>query len=639
MGEETAERIEPNDASALNALVVAEQVRGLYSKAALPLLTVVVNASVLAYVLWSPAQRSPIITWLGAIYAVTLVRVVSWQAYLRLSPGAEKALGWGWVFAAGSAANGLAWGASALALYQPGDVVLQAVVLLVLGGMTAGAAASASTFLPAFVAFSVPALLPMTLRLFSEGDKVHVAMGAMAALFGVAMTQIARAGGRSLIVSEELRLKNAALVDDLRRARERLTAANEDLERRVTERTSDLVVAHDKLALSERMASMGTLAAGVAHEINNPLAFVLSNLEYVESALRSSLDERVSTGASDKAGARLREAGNAINDARAGAERVRNIVRDLNTFSRGTSDRVEAIDLVSTLETSIRMAQNELQHRARVEREFAAVPVVIGHAGRLAQVFVNLLVNAAQAIPEGNASKNEVRVVARTDGRGRAVIEIRDTGTGIARDVLPRILDPFFTTKQFGQGTGLGLSICHGIVLAMGGELQVESEVGKGSVFRVFLPPGKAAAASVRPPPKAEPGGRARILVVDDEPMFGKAVERVLGEDHEVVFETIAHRALSRLSAGEKFDVVLCDIMMPDCTGMEFYAKLRSIDATLAARIVFTTGGAFTGPARDFLDRVSNPRVAKPFTKREIEAAIELVLGGEGGARPEAPTR
>jgi signal transduction histidine kinase len=634
VGEVTAERIETKDTGARSALVVAEQVRALYSRAALPFVTVVVNASVLAYVVWSPGERSAIFGWLGAVYAVTLVRVVAWRAYLRRSPGAGKAKGWGWGFAAGSAANGLAWGASAFALYRPGDVVLQAVILLVLGGMTAGAAASAATFLPAFVAFCVPALLPMTLRLFAEGDKVHVALGAMAALFGVAMTQIARAGGRILIVSEELRIKNAALVDDLRRAREGLTATNEDLERMVTERTSDLVLAHDKLALSERMASMGTLAAGVAHEINNPLAFVLSNLEYVEAALRSSLDERGSGGAGDKAGARLREALNAINDARAGAERVRNIVRDLNTFSRGTSDRVEAIDLVSTLETSIRMAANELTHRARVVREFSAVPQVIGHAGRLAQVFVNLLVNAAQAIPEGSASKNEVRVVARTDAKGRAVIEIRDTGTGIAHDVLPRILDPFFTTKQFGQGTGLGLSICHGIVLAMGGELQVESEVGKGSVFRVFLLPGNAKVASVRPPLEKGPSGRARILVVDDEPMFGKAVERVLGEDHEIIFETIANRALSRLSAGEKFDVIVCDMMMPDCTGMDFYGKASSIDATLAARIVFTTGGAFTGPARDFLDRVSNPRVAKPFTKAEIETALELVLGGQRGGSP-----
>lgn len=623
----SAERIQSRDPAALTALVLAEQVRGLYSKAALPFLTVVVNSSLLAYVLWRPAATSPIVAWLATIYAVALVRLVPWRVYLRRAPGADTASRWGWLFAAGSAANGLAWGASAFALYPPGDVVRQAVVLLVLGGMTAGAAASTCTFLPAFVAFSVPALLPITVRLVAEGDRVHVAMGAMAALFGVAMTQIARAGGRSLIVSEALRFKNAALAEDLSRVQEHLKASNEQLERRVTERTADLVSAHHKLALAERMVSVGTLAAGVAHEINNPLAFVLSNLEYVQDALQLSLDDLAKGGVTDKTVRRLREAVIAIDDACTGATRVRGIVSDLNTFSRGAGDQVESVDLITTIETSIRMAANELRHRARVERELGAVPPVVGHAGKLAQVFLNLLVNAAQAIPEGHASVHEVRVATRTDAQGRAVVEIRDTGAGIAPEVLPRILDPFFTTKPLGQGTGLGLSICHGIVRTMGGELQVESEVGKGSVFRVILPPGQSAAASVRPSPTEVRGGRARILVIDDEELFGKGVERTLGEDHEVVLEVLAQHALVRLAAGEHFDVILCDMMMPDCTGMEFYDQLQAIDAALAARVVFTTGGAFTGAARDFLERVRNPRIGKPFTKREIEAVLAQVLG------------
>ncbi len=605
---------EPDRIAHLRGLVVAEQVRGLYTKAALPFVTVVVNASLLGWVLWSPQRATAITVWLGTLYAITLVRVVTWRLYLGAGRE-DEGKRWGWIFAAGSCANGLAWGASALALYPPGDVVLQAVILLVLGGMTAGAASSTATFLPAFAAFTVPALTPMTVRLVAEGDKIHVALGMMAALFAVAMTQIAATGGRRLIVSEELRLKNAALLDDLNRAQASLKAESEELERRVTARTNELTSAYEKLAISERMVSVGTLAAGIAHEINNPLAFVLSNLEYVQTSIRS-LES-----------AKLDDALDAIGDATSGATRVRDIVRDLNTFSRGAHDQVEPVDLTLTLETSIRMAANELRHRAHVERELGPVPLVMGHAGKVAQLFLNLLVNAAQSIPEGNASENVVRVVTRTDDDGRAVVEIHDTGAGIPREILPRILDPFFTTKPVGQGIGLGLSICHGIVRAMEGELQIESEVGKGSVFRVLLPPSASALSSLRPASLVQTSGRARVLVIDDEPMFGKGVARLLGEEHEVVLETVVKEALSRLSAGERFDVILCDMMMPDASGIEFYGRVRAIDTKLVSRIVFTTGGAFTDAAREFLDRVKNPRVAKPFTKTEIEAAMVAVRG------------
>jgi PAS domain S-box-containing protein len=741
----------PEDAQ--EALVVAEQVRSLYSRAALPFLTVIVNSSILAYVFWGRADSVAIGAWLGAIYAVTSARIVLLRAYARRSPPASEAQRWGWLFAAGAGVNGVVWGAAAFTLYPPRTVVLQAVILLVLGGMSAGAAASAGSFFPAFVAFTVPALAPITVRLLGEGNKVHWALGGMAAVFGLAMSRIARAGGQSLVDSSRLRFKNAALVEDLREARTRLTASNAALERRVEERTSELLAtleqekqtkaalshqkevlqkifdyspvilvlygadggielinreaerllgwsvdeyrkqdvalqlfpdaaerramrehllegsstwrdftcrakdgrplfaswanvrlsdgmvigiaqdvterrkARDALVLSARMASVGTLAAGVAHEINNPLAFVLTNLEFTESALRSSLDELSGSAAGNPTVARLREAVDAIGDASAGARRVRNIVRDLKTFSRGVDHHGAPIDLIDVLETSIRMAHNELRHRTRVVRDFGAVPRIVGHADRLGQVFLNLLVNAAHAIPEGYASKNEVRVVARTDPHGRALIEVHDTGTGISGEVLPRILDPFFTTKPVGQGTGLGLSICHSIVTGLGGEIQVESELGKGSVFRVLLP---ATQGETLPPPPvavvpAAPR-RARVLIVDDEPLFGKAIARMVAGDHDVVFETRAGQALARIAAGEVFDVILCDLMMADVTGMDFIEELSRVDASVARRVALTTGGAFTEKAREFLERVPNRRLAKPFAKEELDELLDAML-------------
>jgi PAS domain S-box-containing protein len=744
---------------ALQAQVLAEQVRGLYVRAALPFATNVVNSSVLAYVVYAPGAELRIGAWLAGFFVLTAVRAASVAAYRRAAPAGADSQKWGWYFTAGSGASGILWGSSALVLYPPGGVVMQAVILLVLGGMTAGAAASTATFFPAFVAFVVPAITPIAARLLLEGDRVHVALGGMAAVFALAMSQIARTGERRLTDGATLRFENAALANDLVRAQQRLTSANDDLERRVVKRTAELrgavqqherdedalrrqaevlqkifdhspvmlalfdgngrvelvnreleerlgwtlddleqnpdaaqlyvdatervsladhaarggggwrdftciskdgrrldvswacvhlsdgVViaigqditeqrkARDVLAVSERMASIGTLAAGVAHEINNPLAFVLSNLEFSQNNIKAMIDE--GTEIPHEHRVRLRKTFESLSDAHFGAGRVRNIVRDLNTFSRGTDELGGPVDLVEVLETSIRMADNEIKHRARVVRRFDPVPHVSGQGGRLGQVFLNLLLNAAQAIPEGNASGNEVTVVTRTDARGRAVVEVRDTGAGIAPDVLPRILDPFFTTKSVGKGMGLGLSICHGIVASMGGEIEVESTVGAGSTFRVLLPasaPERRSGKQIAAAPAVAPG---RMLVVDDEPMFGWTMARMIDGSHEVVVETAARSALSRIASGETFDVVLCDLMMPDMTGIEFFEALTRNGSHLAGRIVFTTGGAFTPAARSFLERVSNVRLAKPFTKRELEAAIASVVATTGGARGE----
>jgi CheY-like chemotaxis protein len=178
-----------------------------------------------------------------------------------------------------------------------------------------------------------------------------------------------------------------------------------------------------------------------------------------------------------------------------------------------------------------------------------------------------------------------------------------------------------------GQGMGLGLSICHGIVTSLGGEIEVESEVGVGTVLRVILPPGPLAVGSTAKARAAPPAvGRARLLVIDDEPMFGATVARMVDGDHVVVVETSARSALSKIASGETFDVVLCDLMMPDLTGMEFFAELSQSGSPLAARVVFTTGGAFTGAGRQFLENVPNLRLSKPFTKREFESAVAAVL-------------
>jgi PAS domain S-box-containing protein len=249
-----------------------------------------------------------------------------------------------------------------------------------------------------------------------------------------------------------------------------VTVARDVSERREMER---------KLAITERMASLGTLAGGVAHEINNPLSYVLSNLRYLSGELVE-MEARTAPGW-------LPEARQVLDETLAGAERVRRIVQDLHAFSR-PSERLGPVDVHRVLDLAINMASSQIRYRAVVVKDYAEVPFVLGDDSRLGQVALNLLLNAAQAIPDGRPNENEIRISTRKESVDRVAIEVRDTGCGVPPEIRRRIFEPFFTTKPIGTGTGLGLSICHGIVSSLGGEITIESAVGRGSTFRVVLP-------------------------------------------------------------------------------------------------------------------------------------------------------
>jgi signal transduction histidine kinase/CheY-like chemotaxis protein len=382
-----------------------------------------------------------------------------------------------------------------------------------------------------------------------------------------------------------------------------------------------------RLNVAERMASVGTLAAGVAHEVNNPLSYMLTNLDWVADTL----GEVLPGGASSP---ELSALLTAVQETRLGVTRVSAIVRDLVTFSRGAEGELGPQDVHAIIESAARMATNEIRHRARLVRRFGEVPPVLGNEGRLVQVFLNLLVNAAQAIDEGHAEAHEITITTRLI-EGRVVIEVRDTGRGIPNDVIGRVFDPFFTTKGVGKGTGLGLSICHGIVASLGGAMQVESEVGVGTLFRVVLDPAapvEPTRAALLPELKATIA-RARVLVVDDDELVGKSVRRCLVAAHDVVVVQKATEALERIVAGEEFDVIFCDLMMPEMSGMDLHAAIAVKAPALLDRMVFLTGGAFTDRARGFLDGVTNPKLHKPVSKGSLQEAVARCMDGGAGGR------
>ncbi|MCB9598823.1 MAG: response regulator [Sandaracinus sp.] len=356
-----------------------------------------------------------------------------------------------------------------------------------------------------------------------------------------------------------------------------------------------------ELAFTERLATVGSLAAGVAHEVNNPLTFVLFHLER--------LAHRVPPDMRDSARAALD-----------GATRIRDIVRDLQTFARDDSPKTEPVEVHAVLEKVLALAAAELRYRARVVRSFEASHFVLASEGRLAQIFLNLVINASHAMSE-DVDTNELRIATR-DEPERVVIEISDTGVGIAPPDLARIFEPFYSTKT-SNSSGLGLSICRNLVESFGGTIEVTSALDQGTRFTIRLPTARAGELPERPGPMPRPG-YARVLVIDDDPRLLAILGEVLEGTYDVTTALGGASAISRLER-EPFDAVVCDLMMPDVSGVAVHGWATLHRPELARRMVFLTGGAVTRESQEFVARTVAPVVPKPASPEELIDAIEYV--------------
>jgi PAS domain S-box-containing protein len=383
-----------------------------------------------------------------------------------------------------------------------------------------------------------------------------------------------------------------------------------------------------RLLITDRMAALGTLAAGLAHEINNPLAYALGNVDLALenlSALSQRIDELpVPASVRDSLAAQVATQRELLRVVAEGGGRVRTIVRDMKVFARGETEQDAHIDVRAVVESAATLASNEIRHRSRLRIAHGRTPPVRGSQSRLGQVVLNLLVNAAQAIPDGSPDDHEIHVGTFTDERGRAVLEVSDTGIGIAPEHLGRIFDPFFTTKPVGTGSGLGLSICHGIVQSLGGEITVDSAPGRGTRVRVNLPASDPVGASS--PAPAPPPAHRRVLVIDDEPQVVAFSKRSLAGRCDVVGLTDAREALARITEGEQFDLILCDLMMPRMSGIDLYERVVAERPDLAGCFVFVTGGAFTQRAQEFIESEGRQRLDKPFTPAQLRTLVDARL-------------
>ncbi len=412
------------------------------------------------------------------------------------------------------------------------------------------------------------------------------------------------------------------------------------IEVRIMPAKSDiLVVARDvttrrtleeRLRQSERMVSLGTLAAGVAHEINNPLAYVIGNLSSVLETHADDLDEDLQKQ---------------LADALEGAERVSDIVGRMGSYSRRhPAERIEPVDLREAVLAALEMTSHAVQHTARIRTSFASAPKARGNQRAFEQVITNLVLNAAQAI-DSAGGEGTIEIVTGTDDARQPFVHVNDDGPGMSEEVRKRVFDPFYTTK-IGSGSGLGLAISQRIVIDHGGAIDIDSVPGEGTTITVTFQSmaeeenvEEVEHAATQPPatklpdPVSPTGDRRRALVLDDEPRIAQIVKLSLRRQFDVTIANAADEALEVIDrSADDFAVIICDLMMPGIDGPTFYDAMIARHPHLVDRILFITGGAFTEATEAFLAQVENPVLQKPFRVDDIRRAAAGVVDANSGS-------
>jgi len=420
----------------------------------------------------------------------------------------------------------------------------------------------------------------------------------------------------------------SAIASQQRFSKGLLELANQRLRQELDKRSQ----MQERLLRTERAASIGSLASGMAHEINNPLTYVIGNLQLLQDHLGSqtTLPREASNPSTQ----------DLLAEALEGSERVANLVRDLKTFSHSNDEVTRSVSLNEAIERSVRLVTNEIRHRSVLKVECEHELHVEGNAGRIQQVLVNLLVNAAHAIEPGSSEENLIRISVNSQSE-RVLIEISDTGTGIDPAIVDQIFEPLFTTKEVGFGMGMGLSITRNIVQSMGGAIEVDSTLGVGSTFSVWLNLAdsnseRISESSDAQDPAPAPVRELDILIVDDEPDVLRYLTAALSK-HRV---TTVHRAKLSVSRilNDTYDVILCDLMMPEMTGMELHAAIEEKRPDIARRMFFMTAGVLVEQAQTFLAELPDRWIEKPFSIKELEQRLGGLAKTVDDNRQSTPT-
>jgi PAS domain S-box-containing protein len=382
-----------------------------------------------------------------------------------------------------------------------------------------------------------------------------------------------------------------------------------------------------QVAQADRLSVLGRLAASVAHEINNPLAYTVEALRLATEIL-DELGPAYDGGASAGAAVSLARLRRLLGEAAEGADRVRLTVRDLKSFSRGDEDVRQPLDLNKSLGTAIKLVAKRIGARGAVERRLGPSVTVRADENRLVQIFVNLILNAADALPADQAADISIRISASAD-LDTVTIEIADNGPGVPAPMREVVFEPFFTTKPVGEGTGLGLFVTRNLVTALGGTITVGDAPEGGALFCVRLPivEREGARPAADGAPLGPPPSHVRVLIIDDDPQVSELLRLSLEREYPgsaVRAFTSARAGLDHLIEAERYDLVFCDLMMGELSGMKIYDELHRRAPGREREVIFMTGGVFDNAVSDFLASVPNDCLDKPF---DIRAEVRRRLG------------
>lgn len=379
-----------------------------------------------------------------------------------------------------------------------------------------------------------------------------------------------------------------------------------------------------QLVVAEKFSAVGQLAAGVAHELNNPAAWVLVALGTLERRVTRA---RLAASGQPAILDELTAMDRVLSDAVAGLDRMRTVIADLRTLSRVPNDATMPVDLDDVVRTTCQLSRPAYHSVAELVLDLGDVPAVAGDRNRLGQLITNLVINAAYAVAE-RPGPHKI-VISTRHLNGLVLLAVEDTGPGIPSHLWERVFDPYFTTKPADVGTGLGLALVRGIVERHGGSVRITAGTLPGARVEVSLP---VAPSGIIVPSLAarttrdEVTSRGRILLIDDEPMLLRTLEEAVAESHDVVTAIGGAEAINLLARDQRFDLIICDLQMPNVDGVAVHDALRSSAPDLVERFVVMSGGAVTPRARTFLDQARPRSLGKPIELDELLALARTAL-------------
>jgi signal transduction histidine kinase/CheY-like chemotaxis protein len=607
--------------------IVATEVRLLYSGVNVGAAVTLISAAVLAALQWTVVSRSTILAWFSYMLLVSLARFTLGRSYWRAAPSNLETGRWRTAFVIGTGLAGVGWGAAGVWFYPPAYLANQVFLVFVLGGMMLGGASLLAPRPEAFLAFMLPTGLTPAARLMLQGGETHLAMGFLAVLFTAATLITTRRIHLTIASSLNLQLENQDLVKDLRAAKSRVEALNEQLEVRVRERTAELQRSTDQLQAeiaqreraeeemlrARKLESLGVLAGGIAHDFNNFLTVIQGNVEMAKMLLDPG--EPVQT---------------TLDQAADACRRAAFLSSQLLTFAKGGAPVRRLVSIAGLVLDAVQLARAgaPISIEMSIAEDLRCAEL---DPSQISQVLHNILLNARQAMPDGgiievHAENIILKSAAGTENRVR--ISIRDYGHGIPADVLPRIFDPYFTTKPAGHG--LGLATAYAIIAKHGGSISVESKPGHGTVFAIDLPASEETAAPEAPVVARMQAGIGRLLVMDDEEALRTLMETVLtGLGYEVRSARDGAEAIALFeqarSSGRGFDAALLDLTVRGgMGGIDAAAKLKELDPTL--RLIVSSGYSDAAAMSDFRKYNFDDVLKKPWTAAEVSETFRRVL-------------